>query len=244
VADVTGQITRRPAVCVATLGPGALNMTLGVANAFLERSPVIAITATLALRSAPFATHQDLDLNAVYRPFTKMAITLDGRATAARTQRALAASVAPRMGPVHIALPSDVARAADRPDEDPGPPLPRISPATATDPASVLHEISRARRPVAIVGLDVNPHADTAAVRAFVDALGVPSSPRQRRASFPKITRGSSVSAPGLGRRGRARLSHARRSPHRHRVRSSRVRQALASDDEARLDRPVLDRAS
>ena len=48
MADVTGQIQRRPGVCVSTLGPGAVNMTLGVANAFLDRSPVVAITATLA----------------------------------------------------------------------------------------------------------------------------------------------------------------------------------------------------
>src|SRR5262245_65021832 len=37
-ADVTGQIDRRPGVCVSTLGPGAINMTLGVANAYLDRS--------------------------------------------------------------------------------------------------------------------------------------------------------------------------------------------------------------
>ena len=45
MADVTGQIARRPGVCVATLGPGAVNMTLGVANAYLDRSPLLAITA-------------------------------------------------------------------------------------------------------------------------------------------------------------------------------------------------------
>ena len=39
MADVTGQIQRKPGVCVSTLGPGAVNMTLGVANAYLERSP-------------------------------------------------------------------------------------------------------------------------------------------------------------------------------------------------------------
>ena len=48
MADVTGQIQRRPGVCVSTLGPGAMNMTLGVANAFLDRSPMVAVTATMA----------------------------------------------------------------------------------------------------------------------------------------------------------------------------------------------------
>src|SRR5436190_20776428 len=40
MADAAGQIARRPAVCVSTLGPGALNLTLGVANAFLDRPPL------------------------------------------------------------------------------------------------------------------------------------------------------------------------------------------------------------
>src|SRR5215510_1034347 len=63
MADVSGQIARKPAVCVSTLGPGALNLTLGVANAFLDRSPLIAITASLSTTARPFATHQQLDLN-------------------------------------------------------------------------------------------------------------------------------------------------------------------------------------
>src|SRR5262245_60329508 len=116
MADVTGQISERPGVCVATLGPGAVNMTLGVANAFLDRSPLVAITATHAVAAAPFATHQKLDLNAVYRPFTKLALTLDGTDTAAKVRHALDVSVAPRMGPVHIAVPSDVSKR----DEQPG----------------------------------------------------------------------------------------------------------------------------
>src|SRR3990172_1005530 len=113
MADALGQLERRPAACVSTLGPGAVNMTLGVANAFLDRSPVVAITASLAAASDAHATHQNLDLNAVYRPFTKAAITLDGRDTAARVAGALGRALAPRKGPVHIALPSDVARVED-----------------------------------------------------------------------------------------------------------------------------------
>jgi acetolactate synthase-1/2/3 large subunit len=178
MADVTGQIERKPGVCVSTLGPGAVNMTLGVANAFLDRSPMLAITATLARASAPFATHQDLDLNAVYWPFTKLAITLDGVDTAAKVHRAIEASLAPRMGPVHIALPSDVARADERPSGDEAAthtttdsPQP---PPVAGDLTHIGECISRARRPVVILGLDLNPLTDAASVRAFVERLGAP----------------------------------------------------------------------
>jgi acetolactate synthase-1/2/3 large subunit len=116
MADVTGQISGRPGVCVSTLGPGAMNLTLGVANAYLDRSPMIAITAATAESARPYATHQQLDLNAVFRPFTKDTVTLDGIDTAAKVRRAWRTALEPRRGPVHLALPSDVAarRATDR----------------------------------------------------------------------------------------------------------------------------------
>ena len=177
MADVSGQIERKPGVCVSTLGPGALNLTLGVANAYLDRSPLIAITATMSTEAAPYATHQQLDLNAVFRPFVKATVTLDGVNTAATVRRAWQTAVTPRFGPVHLALPSDVARRADRQAEDPAmvalapdpPPAPR-----AEAIARMAGEIGRARRPVVILGLDLNPYVDPPAVRRFVDALAAP----------------------------------------------------------------------
>jgi acetolactate synthase-1/2/3 large subunit len=188
MADVTGQIQRRPGVCVSTLGPGAVNMTLGVANAFLDRSPLVAVTATMSASASPFATHQNLDLNAVYRPFTKMAITLDGRDTAAKVRRALAATVAPRMGPVHIAIPSDVARlpeqeSTDHNDKPEGlsprqglSPLEGVSPPRASRDqiATIARELASARRPILILGLDLDPYAHVQAARAFAERLRVP----------------------------------------------------------------------
>jgi acetolactate synthase-1/2/3 large subunit len=176
MADVTGQITRRPGVAVATLGPGAINMALGVANAYLDRSPMLAITATMSAAAAPYATHQNLDLNAVYRPFTKLALTLDAQDTAQKVQAAIRVSMAPRMGPVHIALPSDVARAAEQETSAAG----TIVVDAATGPASPLQltevaaALAAARRPVVVVGLDLDPRADAAVVREFVEWLGVP----------------------------------------------------------------------
>ena len=174
MADVTGQIQRSPGVCVSTLGPGAVNMTLGVANAFLDRSPLVAITATLARSAAAVATHQDLDLNAVYRPFTKLALTLDGEDTEAKVRHALATAVAPRMGPVHIALPSDVARAEDRVAGRFTPPSPAGRLEEPGGLERVFAELERARRPIVILGLDLDPQTDPFPVRAFVHQLGAP----------------------------------------------------------------------
>ena len=177
MADVTGQIQRRPGVCVATLGPGALNLTLGVANAFLDRSPLVAITASLARSAVPYATHQQLDLNAVYRPFTKHTVLLDGAETERKVRRALDEATALRMGPVHIALPSDIARSPSR-EPDPATARDRPRPTTLAPPSDlgrVGAALSSARRPVLIVGLDVNPLTETPAVRAFVERMGLPT---------------------------------------------------------------------
>jgi acetolactate synthase I/II/III large subunit len=177
MADVSGQIQRRPGVCVSTLGPGAVNMTLGVANAFLDRSPVVAITASLAQSAEPYATHQQLDLNAVYRPFTKQALLLDGENTKAKVRGAIAAATALRMGPVHIALPSDVARSPARESADApsAPAAPAVTAPSGEALERVAEQIAAARRPVLIVGLDLDPRGDAAAVRGFVDRMGLPT---------------------------------------------------------------------
>ena len=177
MADASGQIERKPGICVSTLGPGAMNLTLGVANAFLDRSPLIAITASMATSAAPYATHQHLDLNAVFRPFTKATVTLDAVNTSATVRRLWRTALEPRCGPVHIALPSAVARQDER--QSPGaigdslvPDAPPPASADAVD--RMAREIASARRPVILLGLDLNPQADGPAVRRFAERLGAP----------------------------------------------------------------------
>jgi len=177
MADATGQIERKPGVCISTLGPGAINLTLGVANAFLDRSPLIAITATMATSAAPYATHQQLDLNAVFRPFTKDTVTLDAVNTAATVRRMWRTALEPRFGPVHIALPSDVAKRDERqshdaPNDSLSPAAPPQASADAID--RMAREIASAKRPVILCGLDLNPLVDAPALRQFAERLGAP----------------------------------------------------------------------
>jgi acetolactate synthase-1/2/3 large subunit len=177
MADAAGQMERQPGICVATLGPGAINMVLGVANAFLDRSPAIAITATLPLSSTRYATHQNVDLNALYAPVTKASWTLDGRNTAATIRRAWRLALEPRPGPVHLALPGDIAGKDDEQTEDPAQidiSVPGPPPPSARDIERVAAELQAARRPVVILGLDLAPYAPSAALPAFVEKLGVP----------------------------------------------------------------------
>jgi len=76
MAEVTGQITRRPGVCISTLGPGATNLLSGVANAYLERSPLLAISGQMSNEAYPYCTHQRIDLAAIFQPVTKWSTIL------------------------------------------------------------------------------------------------------------------------------------------------------------------------
>jgi acetolactate synthase I/II/III large subunit len=58
-ADVTGRMTGAPGLCIATLGPGATNLATGVGGAFLDRSPMIAITCNQHQSARP--AHPDVD---------------------------------------------------------------------------------------------------------------------------------------------------------------------------------------
>src|SRR5580700_6565394 len=66
MAQVMGQITGIPGVCASTLGPGATNLVTGVANAFLDRAPMLAVTAQIPKSALATMTHQRLDLHALF----------------------------------------------------------------------------------------------------------------------------------------------------------------------------------
>lgn len=104
-----GELSGTPGVCVSTLGPGATNLLSGVAHAYLDRCPMIAITAQLATDRQIRATHQHLDLNRLYGPVTKASIRVAPDNAASAVEHALYLATTERPGPVHLEVPSNVA---------------------------------------------------------------------------------------------------------------------------------------
>src|SRR6266481_6059294 len=76
MAQVTGQITGVPGVCVSTLGPGATNLVTAVANAWLDRAPMLAVTAQIPQKTIATMTHQRLPLEALFAPITKESVSI------------------------------------------------------------------------------------------------------------------------------------------------------------------------
>src|SRR5687767_15853211 len=71
MADMYGRLTGRAGVCLGTLGPGALNLVHPVADAYLDRAPLVALTGQGDLERMHKESHQYVDLLRVMRPITK-----------------------------------------------------------------------------------------------------------------------------------------------------------------------------
>ncbi len=179
MAGAIGELTRKPGVVLATVGPGATNLVNGVANAWLERTPLLVISAQLPSDLSPILPHQLIELESLFRPITKWSTTLSGYDTAGTLQRALDLTVQGRPGPVYLSLPSDVARRQDRPTPAGEPPaqstLPTID--RAARQAGLEHArrmLARARQPLAMVGIGVNPLTARPALLRWLEATGIP----------------------------------------------------------------------
>ncbi len=110
-ADVTGRMTDIPGLCIATLGPGATNLTTGVGSAWLDRSPLIAITCTLNEAQLGRRLQMWIDHHALFKPITKGTFRLRRGEIVATLRQALQLALSEPQGPVHLDLPEDVALA-------------------------------------------------------------------------------------------------------------------------------------
>ncbi len=76
MADVYGRLTGKAGVCFSTLGPGATNLVTGVADANMDRAPVVAVAGQVATTRMHKESHQYLDLVNLFRPITKYSVQI------------------------------------------------------------------------------------------------------------------------------------------------------------------------
>ncbi|MGL6209844.1 MAG: thiamine pyrophosphate-binding protein [Paracoccaceae bacterium] len=161
-------------VLVATLGPGVANAVNVVANAMQDRVPLIFLTGCVDAVEAETYTHQIFDHQAMLRPVVKGSFRLAPGAVGAGMAKAIALATSGQPGPVHVDVPIGVAEGVATEG-----PFPRVSgPTAGLPPAPGLAEaraaLERARRPLAIAGVDaVNEHAG-AAITDFCRANNIP----------------------------------------------------------------------
>jgi acetolactate synthase-1/2/3 large subunit len=173
-ADVTGRLTGRPGLCIATHGPGATNLTTGVGCAWLDRSPLIAITCNIPRAQLGRRIQMHIDHHALFRPITKATLPLLPGSIAATMQEAIALALSEPQGPVHLDLSEDVALAAceERPlAPRAATPLPAPSPESL---AAAKRLIAGAKRPVAVIGTSAMRMRDPDLLRRFLEAWNIP----------------------------------------------------------------------
>ena len=192
MAAAVGRLTGIPGVCVATLGPGACNLVLGVGTAYLDRDPVLAISARTSTERHHRSNKQNLPLIDLFTPIARWSVDLEGADVEETVKTALSVAAGPPRGPVYLAVPSDVAgkpatgpKSAASTDSAVGqgtaPPShqaiahpPHPAPADETDLPRILSTLNGAERPVAVVGIAMDAARDTPAVRRFLRDTGLP----------------------------------------------------------------------
>ncbi|MDP6613024.1 MAG: thiamine pyrophosphate-binding protein, partial [Candidatus Hydrothermarchaeota archaeon] len=108
-ADAYGRMTLRPGVCLSTLGPGATNLATGVADAYLDRAPVVAITGQTQSYKLGMQRHQLIGLQEFFRPITKWTALLgNGDVIPEKIRKAYTVAKSTPMGPVHLDFPVDI----------------------------------------------------------------------------------------------------------------------------------------
>lgn len=202
MAAAVGRLTGTPGVCVATLGPGACNLVLGVGTAYLDRDPVLAISARTSTERHHRSNKQNLPLIDLFTPISRWSVDLEGADVEETVKTALSVAAGPPRGPVYLAVPSDVAgkpaagqgnaastavpvdqRTADSAAStaspvsaaDQGtahPPQPTI--ADESELPCILSTLNGAERPVAVVGIAMDAARDAPAVRRFLRDTGLP----------------------------------------------------------------------
>jgi acetolactate synthase-1/2/3 large subunit len=176
MAEMYGRVTGRAAVVSSTLGPGAINMQLGVADATTNSTPMVALSAQVGQDRQYKESHQYVDLVSMFAPITRWA---DGvpttRAIPEMLRKAFKLAETERPAAVYLAVPEHVD--ADTGDYDLRP-LPRNvvrAEAPAAGQVSRAVDILRAaRRPVVLAGHGAARGDATAALIRFSDETAVP----------------------------------------------------------------------
>jgi len=174
MADVYGRLTGRAGVCMSTLGPGATNLITGVADANMDRAPVVAIAGQGATTRLHKESHQILDQVRLFQPITKYATQiLEPEIVPEVVRKAFKVAQTEKPGAAFIDFPENVAEM----EVDAQP----IRVQTAYTPEAPAYKIEKAaaligaaRAPVILAGNGVIRQGAADALVTFAEVLRIP----------------------------------------------------------------------
>ncbi len=175
MADVHGRLTGRVAVALSTLGPGATSLLTGIADAYLDRAPMVAITSQASSSKLHKEAHQVVDIVRMFEPLTKWNTRVERvEAIPEIVRKAFRLAMLEKPGPTHIELPEDIAA---MPPES-GDPVRPLVPAHAYFPeptdeaiAHAANLLAASERPIVPAGNGVLRRGASDALRALARGL-------------------------------------------------------------------------
>jgi acetolactate synthase-1/2/3 large subunit len=177
MAGAQAEITGRAGACLATLGPGASSLTNGVANASLDRIPLIIMTDCYGAETAAVMRHQALQNREIFRSLVKCSAQLSVANISEVMRHVLEATSTPPLGPVHLDVSQEVASAPIVADEEEGKSVPSVAslPAPQLIPEKIRVILAGARHPVFLIGLGARTTPIARAIRSVSEQFGIPA---------------------------------------------------------------------
>ncbi|WP_276256891.1 acetolactate synthase large subunit [Halomontanus rarus] len=175
MADVCGRLTGDAGVCLSTLGPGATNLITGVADAHLDKSPVVAITGQGNRERLHKESHQALDVVDVFEPIVEWNTQIgEPEIVPESVRKAFKLAEYEKPGATHLEFPEDVAG-----EEIDAAPIPTRDRVRRPDPDDESVEraatlLEAADRPIVLAGNGAVRTRAADSIRAIVDRLGIP----------------------------------------------------------------------
>ncbi|MPZ86230.1 MAG: hypothetical protein GEV28_40025 [Actinophytocola sp.] len=177
MAEAAGMVTGRPGACLSTLGPGSTALVNGVAAAYLDRVPMLAISGQIETSREQFFTHQVVDHKLLFSPVTKWAGRIEASAVGTTMRKAIRLACASRPGSVHLTCAGDVfkQRATDSdvriPPLRPSAAAPSIFGGSADE---VLSHLRSSRSPVVLAGIGAVRSEAGDELRTLAETGGLP----------------------------------------------------------------------
>lgn len=175
-ADGYARATGKVGVCMATSGPGATNLVTGIATAYMDSIPIVAITANVGVALLGKDSFQEIDIAGVVMPITKYSfIVKNVHELAGTIRRAFKIATTGRPGPVLIDITKDVtASKADYTYKKPEPVTRKVDTIKDSHIEKALEMIQNSRRPYVLVGGGVTLSGASKELEKFVKKIDAP----------------------------------------------------------------------
>ena len=178
MAHAYARVTGKPGVCITPSGPGTANALTGLANAWADATPIIAIGGSAPMRATTLDAFQEMDQVAIMKPVVKAAYRVD---MASRIPEyisvAFREALDAKKGPVYLDLPGDILNHKVDDEKLMFPANYRVDSRPAGDPVQVeraIELLAGAERPIVVTGSGVLWSGASAELRDFIDSTGLP----------------------------------------------------------------------